>query len=188
MPLLVCFLLHLKMYSSSTTERDDASRSFESLFKFLECVVFFQDLVLAVFSARSGGDICHGQYSSAPPPLSPSPARPPARSAKISLFYVSSHVPLLFLACLPSWVITSCTYEYKYHIFHFIYIFSFFLSRDVQDDDELNWMLLAKQGKGVSTSEKRRESAETEYYRLLCEESTQKVSQRTNRILRVLVQ
>lgn len=44
-----------------------------------------------------------------------------------------------------------------------------------QDDDELQWLLVAKDGNGVATSEKRRESAETEYYRLLCQESMQQV-------------
>lgn len=44
-----------------------------------------------------------------------------------------------------------------------------------QDDEELQWLMVAKQGKGVEKSEKRRESAETEYHRLLCEESMQQV-------------
>lgn len=37
--------------------------------------------------------------------------------------------------------------------------------------------MVAKEGKGVLTSEKRRESAETEYHRLLCEESMHQVRQ-----------
>lgn len=44
-----------------------------------------------------------------------------------------------------------------------------------QDDEELQWLAVAKQGKGVEKSEKRQESAETEYHRLLCEESIQQV-------------
>jgi len=44
-----------------------------------------------------------------------------------------------------------------------------------QDDEELQWLMVAKQGKGVEKSDKRRESAETEYHRLLCEESMQEV-------------
>ena len=44
-----------------------------------------------------------------------------------------------------------------------------------QDDEELQWLAVAKQGKGVEKSEKRQESAETEYHRLLCQESMQQV-------------
>ena len=43
----------------------------------------------------------------------------------------------------------------------------------LQDEEELEWLAVAKEGKGVSKSERRQESAETEYHRLLCEESIQ---------------
>eukprot|EP00752_Nemacystus_decipiens_P014162 g12593.t1 len=43
------------------------------------------------------------------------------------------------------------------------------------DDEELQWLAVAKEGKGVEKSEKRQESAETEYHRLLYEESMQQL-------------
>lgn len=44
-----------------------------------------------------------------------------------------------------------------------------------KNDDELKWCMDAKDGNGVQKSEQRREDAETEYHRLLCQESTQQV-------------
>lgn len=41
----------------------------------------------------------------------------------------------------------------------------------LQDDEELEWLVTARQGDGVKRSERRRESAETAYHRLLFEES-----------------
>lgn len=46
----------------------------------------------------------------------------------------------------------------------------------LQDEEELEWLAVAKEGKGVTKSERRQESAETEYHRLLCEESIQQAS------------
>lgn len=45
--------------------------------------------------------------------------------------------------------------------------------RAAQDEEELEWLTNAKKGNGIEKSERRRESAETEYHRLLCEESMQ---------------
>ncbi|CBJ28852.1 conserved unknown protein [Ectocarpus siliculosus] len=42
-----------------------------------------------------------------------------------------------------------------------------------KDEEELEWLVVAKKGQGVKKSETRRENAETEYHRLLCEESMQ---------------
>lgn len=59
-----------------------------------------------------------------------------------------------------------------------------------QDEEELEWLAVAKKGDGVKKSEKRRESAETEYFRLLCDESMQQVrsfpSPRTGRYTRAI--
>ncbi|CBJ31449.1 conserved unknown protein [Ectocarpus siliculosus] len=40
-----------------------------------------------------------------------------------------------------------------------------------KDDEELEWLITAQEGQGVKRSERRRENAETEYHRLLFEES-----------------
>lgn len=45
----------------------------------------------------------------------------------------------------------------------------------VQDEEELDWLTDAKKGNGIEKSERRRESAETDYHRLLCQESMQQV-------------
>lgn len=52
----------------------------------------------------------------------------------------------------------------------------FFAGDGIQDEEELEWLAVAKKGHGVIKSEQRRESAETEYHRLLCEESIQQAS------------
>lgn len=41
----------------------------------------------------------------------------------------------------------------------------------LQDDEELEWLITATQGNAVEMSERRRETAETEYHRLLFQES-----------------
>lgn len=51
-----------------------------------------------------------------------------------------------------------------------------YISRDglarLLADEELEWLTTGRQGKGVNRSETWREPAETEYHRLLFEEST----------------
>lgn len=70
---------------------------------------------------------------------------------------------------------TTCYLVVVFFVERFIVCCTYFVLHAPQDDEELQWLAVAKQGKGVLKSEKRQENAETEYHRLLCEESMQQV-------------